>query len=130
MERNSGREVSRRITGSGMNDATPSDPETIQKVRTMPPTTLSDTTVKKTDLEKNKALKLIHNMKRTALPAQAGDKPVDRREQRRIDQAQGLVPFAVKLNGELVKALQGEAEARQVSMNALVGELLEKALKS
>lgn len=98
-------------------------------MRTMPPTTLSDTTVKKTDLEKNKALKLIHNMKRTTLPVQGGDKQVDRREQRRLDQAQGLVPFAVKLNGDLVKALQAEAEARQVSMNALVGELLEKALK-
>ncbi|WP_428851193.1 toxin-antitoxin system HicB family antitoxin [Imbroritus primus] len=95
----------------------------------MPPTTLSDTIVKKTDLEKNKALKLIHNMKRTTLPVQAGGKPVDRREQRRLDQAQGLVPFAVKLNGELVKALHAEAQARQISVNALVSELLEKGLK-
>lgn len=99
------------------------------KMRTMPPTTLSDTIVKKTDLEKNKALKLIHSMKRTTLPVQAGSKPVDRREQRRLDQAQGLVPFAVKLNSELVQALHAKAEARQVSVNALVGELLEKGLK-
>lgn len=85
--------------------------------------------MKKTDLEKNKALKLIHDMKRATLPTQAGDKPIDRREQRRLDQAQGLVPFAVKLNGELVKALHAEAEARQVPLQTLVGELLEQGLK-
>jgi predicted HicB family RNase H-like nuclease len=84
--------------------------------------------VKKTDLEKNKALKLIHNMKRTALPQQ-GEASINRREQRRLDQAQGLVPFAVKLNGELVKALHAEADAREIHINALVGELLESALK-
>lgn len=86
--------------------------------------------MKKTDIEKNKALKLIHNMKRTSVPGQAADKPVDRREQRKLDQALGLVPFAVKLNGDLVKALHAEAEARQTSVNALVGELLEKGLKA
>jgi predicted HicB family RNase H-like nuclease len=39
------------------------------------------------------------------------------------------VPFAVKLNGELVKALHAEAQARQISVNALVSELLEKGLR-
>ncbi|MFA9217933.1 MAG: hypothetical protein ACEQSK_12625 [Sphingomonadaceae bacterium] len=53
---------------------------------------------------------------------------VDKREQRKRDQALGLVPFAVKLNGELVKRLQALATERSLDMNELVAEVLAKGL--
>ena len=53
---------------------------------------------------------------------------VDRREQRKRDQAAGLVPFAVKLHGDLVKRIHALAQARKVGVSEVVGELLEKAL--
>lgn len=81
--------------------------------------------MKKTDLAKNDAKKLMGKM------AAAGNTafgktppPIDKREQRRRDQALGLVPFAVKLNGELVKQLQDRAAATGDDMNATVAELL------
>lgn len=58
-----------------------------------------------------------------------GEAPVvDRREQRKLDQAAGLVPFAVKLGGDLVAQLQALVKERGVDMNALVAELLAKGL--
>jgi hypothetical protein len=90
--------------------------------------------MKKTDLEKNKALKLTNALKHDAArlrgaPA-ATTPPVDRREQRRIDQALGLAPFACKLNGELIKQLQHKAIDYPGGLNALVGELLARGLES
>lgn len=58
----------------------------------------------------------------------AASAPVDRREQRKLDQALGLVPFAVKLNGDLVKQLQALAKERDADLNEVVAELLAKAL--
>lgn len=52
----------------------------------------------------------------------------DRREQRKRDQALGLVPFAVKLNGGLVRQLQELAQERGQELNEVVGELLAKAI--
>jgi len=87
--------------------------------------------MKKTDLEKNKGLKVSARMAHAGTPArfgkEAGAVP-DRREQRKLDQAQGLVPFAVKLNGELVQQIQALAQERQVSLNEVVAELLKKGL--
>ena len=54
---------------------------------------------------------------------------VDRREQRKRDQALGLVPFAVKLDGALVKQLQTLALERGTGLNELTAELLKKGLK-
>ncbi|MFC4159510.1 hypothetical protein [Chitinimonas lacunae] len=87
--------------------------------------------MKKTDLEKNKGLKLMGKMKQAGVPDRFGQgaELIDRREQRRLDQAAGLVPFAVKLNGELVKQLHELAQSRQVSLNELVAELLNKGLQ-
>ena len=51
-----------------------------------------------------------------------------RRERRELDQAKGLVPFAVKLDTELVTRLHALARERGSDINALVGELLKKAL--
>ncbi len=58
----------------------------------------------------------------------AASAPVDRREQRKLDQALGLVPFAVKLNGDLVQQLQALAKERGLDMNQLAAELLAKGM--
>lgn len=86
--------------------------------------------MKRTDLEKNKGLKINSQMKASGTPARFGSEStvVDRREQRKLDQAQGLVPFAVKLNSELVKQIQTLAQQRQLGMNEIVAELLTKGL--
>lgn len=51
-----------------------------------------------------------------------------RREQRAVEQAHGLVPFAVKLESELVTQMHALAKARKVTLDEIVGELLKKAL--
>ncbi|SAI30197.1 Uncharacterised protein [Bordetella ansorpii] len=86
--------------------------------------------MKKTDLEKNKGLKIMGQLKSTLPPSRfAGDAVPDRREQRKLDQAAGLVPFAVKLPQAQVDALRAKAQADGVAINDLVSSLLEKALK-
>lgn len=53
---------------------------------------------------------------------------LDRREQRKRDQAPALLPFAVKLNGALVQQLQTLATERRLDLNQVVAELLAKGL--
>lgn len=87
--------------------------------------------MKKTDLYKNQGLKINSQMKQTGIPDRFGGAASaipDRREQRKIDQAQGLVPFAVKLNSELVQQIQALAQTRQMGLNEVVAELLKKGL--
>ena len=87
--------------------------------------------MKKTDLEKNKALKLTHSMKQShseRFGKGAAETSVNRREQRKLDQAKGLLPFACKLDGELVAALKERAGTHEQGMNGLVDELLRRAL--
>lgn len=87
--------------------------------------------MKKTDLYKNQGLKINSQMKQAGIPDRFGGAASaipDRREQRKIDQAQGLVPFAVKLNSELVQQIQALAQTRQVGLNEVVAELLKKGL--
>jgi hypothetical protein len=87
--------------------------------------------MKKTDLEKNKGLKVSSRMNQAGTPARFGKEAgavADRREQRKLDQAQGLVPFAVKLNGDLVKQIQALAQERETGLNEVVAELLKKGL--
>ena len=87
--------------------------------------------MKKTDIEKNKGLKISARMSHTGTPARFGNAAgavPDRREQRKLDQAQGLVPFAVKLNGALVKQIQSLAQEREIGLNEVVAELLKKGL--
>ena len=55
---------------------------------------------------------------------------MDRREQRKRDQALGLVPFAIKLEGELVKQLQSLTQERGIPLNELTADLLRKGLKA
>ncbi|MGO4327913.1 hypothetical protein AB4Z48_39085 [Cupriavidus sp. 2TAF22] len=87
--------------------------------------------MKKTDLEKNKALKLANSLKLSSAAhgvREAGQAKIDRREQRRLDQEQGLVPFACKLDGEIVKRLQALAPAHPGGMSGLLKEALERGL--
>ena len=86
--------------------------------------------MKLTDLHKSKGLKINSGIKpygTTGKPAEP-PAPLDRREQRKLDQARGLVPFACKLDGELLKELQALATERKLEMGELVGELLTTAL--
>jgi hypothetical protein len=85
--------------------------------------------MKKTDMAKGAAKKLLGGERGVnATFGGSAPAPVDRKEQRKRDQALGLVPFAVKLNGDLVAQLHAQAKERGVEMNELVGELLAKAL--
>jgi hypothetical protein len=90
--------------------------------------------MKKTDLEKNKALKIVEKMKKGATPnrfsGESSDGLIDRREQRKLDQAQGLVAFPVKIKQTLVDEIRAQATAQGVSTNEIVGALLEKALRA
>ncbi|WP_342119009.1 hypothetical protein [Pseudoduganella sp. OTU4001] len=85
--------------------------------------------MKKTDLAKNDAKKLMNKMAQGATGfGNAASAGVDKREQRKRDQALGLVPFAVKLNGELVKRLHALATERGTDLNTVVAEVLAKGL--
>lgn len=87
--------------------------------------------MKRTDLEKNKAHKINNSIKKmggTDPFSKDGEKPLDKREQRKLDQAQGLVPFAVKINIDLVEQIQNIAKDQQKSVNDVVSELLRKGL--
>lgn len=89
--------------------------------------------MKRTDLEKNKFLKAANHLRTAATPERFGEAAAalpDRREQRRLDQAAGLVPFAVKLDGDLVRTLQTLAAERGTGLNELVGKLLTRALEN
>ena len=87
--------------------------------------------MKKTDLEKNQFLKIAGKVHQGGSPSrfgQAANSISDRREQRKQDQALGLVPFAVKLNADLVAQLQTLATERRQPLNELVSSLLQKGL--
>ena len=87
--------------------------------------------VKRTELEKLKGTKLSGNMKLAGIPDRfgkdAGSLP-DKREQRKRDQEAGLVPFAVKVHGDVVKQINALAESQQKSVSEVTAELLAKAL--
>ena len=87
--------------------------------------------MKKTDLVRNLAARLEGQMKGAGVPGRFGQGATgvaDKREQRRIDSAAGLVPFACKLPAELVKRLNERAAAHEGGVNALVAEALQKSL--
>jgi hypothetical protein len=85
--------------------------------------------MRRTDLAKNDAKKIMNQMNAKDAGFGAAAKPqLDRREQRDRDRALGLVPFAVKLNSELVQQLQELSKERGVELNQLVADLLQKGL--
>lgn len=86
--------------------------------------------MKKTGMAKSDAKKLMGKM---TAPGAAGfgntdTVVVDKREQRRRDQALGLVPFAVKLNSELVAQLQALAKDGDKDLNEVVAEVITRGL--
>jgi predicted HicB family RNase H-like nuclease len=87
--------------------------------------------MKKADLEKHQSMKVVGAMKREATPERFGaasGEHVGKREQREMERAAGLVPFAVKLPQDLVASLQALAKKRGVSLNEVTAEMLQKAL--
>lgn len=60
----------------------------------------------------------------------SGPPPLDRREQRKLDQEKGLVAFACKLDGALINRMRALAEERQAPLNEVVGELLAAGLEA
>ena len=87
--------------------------------------------MKRTDLEKLKGSKISGKANQFGTPGRFGrdaNAPFERREQRKLEQAQGLVPFAVKLDGDLVKQIHDLAQQRKLGLNEIVAELLKKAL--
>jgi hypothetical protein len=86
----------------------------------------------KTELEKRKGLKIAGEMKQAGIAERFGKGaalPATRREQRELDRAAGLVPFAVKLPADLAERLRVAAGERHTGLNELVAELLEKSLQ-
>ena len=89
--------------------------------------------MKRTGLEKLKAMKTVGDMKREGVPDRFGggaNASGDKREQRERDKAAGLVPYAVKLPQDLVTELQDLARKKETSLNALTADLLRKGLKA
>ena len=87
--------------------------------------------MKKTDLEKALAKKITGRMGGAGAASRFGAGSAglpDRREQRRLDAAAGLVPFACKLPQALLKRLAERAAEHEGGINALVAQLLEQGL--
>lgn len=86
--------------------------------------------MKRVELEKHKAMKIVNKLSQSGGAGRPGEiaQTLSRREQRERDQAQGLVPFSTKLNGDLVNRLHALAQERRVSLGEVVTELLEKGL--
>ncbi|BAN24385.1 hypothetical protein [Caballeronia insecticola] len=80
----------------------------------------------KFQLEQTKAFKLANELKHgsRARTGVADEAKVDRREQRKLDQAKGLVPFACKLDEKLVQQLKERAAAHEGGMTEVLAELL------
>ncbi|HQR20807.1 MAG TPA: hypothetical protein PLE54_01615 [Burkholderiaceae bacterium] len=86
-------------------------------------------TMKKTELEKRKGLKIANALRQSGPrfdTAAAGD----RRAQRERDRAAGLVPFAVKLPGELLQELHETSRRTGQPLNELVERLLRTGLET
>ena len=87
--------------------------------------------MKKAELEKHKGLKIDSRMKHSGTPGRFGTEaaaPTNRREQRERERALGLVPFAVKLDGELVEQIRQRAVDRGEDLGQVVADLLRKGL--
>ncbi|MES2207598.1 MAG: hypothetical protein V4525_12510 [Pseudomonadota bacterium] len=90
--------------------------------------------MKLTDLHKNKGLKINGQVHHSGANERFGKDStpasLDRKAQRKLDQAAGLIPFAVKLNSELVKQITELAQTRNTPLNEVVAELLQKGLSN
>ena len=88
--------------------------------------------MKKSDLDKNLALKLGGRLKAAGVPdrfAQGAAAAFEKRERRARDAAAGLVPFACKLPADLVRQINERAAAHEGGMNALLATLIQAGLR-
>ncbi len=89
--------------------------------------------MKKSDLARHLESKLDGRMKGAGVPGRFGADAAalpDRKTQRRIDSAAGLVPFACKLPSDLTDKLRERAATHEGGINALVADLLRQGLAS
>ena len=88
--------------------------------------------MKKADLEKLMGRRIAGSAPGRTLDRYGKDSavPADKREQRERERSLGLVPFAVKLHGDLVKEIHAAAQARGVGLNEITAELIQKGLKA
>ena len=88
-------------------------------------------TMKKTELEKRKGLRITNELRRAGNPYTRSETTDEqRRAQRERDRALGLVPFAAKLPQDLVRRMQAEAQARGTRLDDLVAEWLRKGMSA
>lgn len=89
--------------------------------------------MKRTDLAKHKGKKIDDRMNRAPAADRFGGGAatlVDRKELRKRDRELGLVPFAVKLEADLVTRLRDLAKEQKVELNEFVAGLLRKSLQA
>lgn len=88
--------------------------------------------MKKTDMEKLKGSRIAGQMKHAGAPGRYGKDSAQesRRERRQREQALGLVPFAVKLDAQLVQRLHERARQSGATLDQVVAELLGKGLEA
>ena len=87
--------------------------------------------MKRTELEKAKGQRLAGNMKLNSIPDRFGKDAgalADKREQRKRDQELGLIPYAVKLHGDLINQIKALADSQNKSLNDVTADLLTKGL--
>jgi len=85
----------------------------------------------KTDLEKKRGININTRMGASGIPvrfAAGAAVVIDKREQRRLDQASGLIPFACKLPADLVKQIQERGLADAGGINGFLAVVLATAL--
>ncbi|HJW52034.1 MAG TPA: hypothetical protein VJ501_08485 [Burkholderiaceae bacterium] len=87
-------------------------------------------TMKRTEIEKRNGLKIANEMRLAGHRYDVAAPVADRRAQRERERAAGLVPFAIKLHGDLVRQLNARANQRQVPLNELVDQLLRSGLNT
>jgi hypothetical protein len=86
--------------------------------------------MKKTDLAKKLGNKINNRVSNSgaASPFKSTEPVIDKKEQRKRDQALGLIPFAVKIDEKLVAQINTMALERKIGINELVTELLKKGM--
>ncbi len=88
-------------------------------------------TLKKQDLARKMQLKIDGQMKGAPIPGRFAAEAAalaDRKIQRKLDAAAGLVPFACKLPAEMAAQLRVRANSHEGGLNALMAELLQHSL--
>lgn len=87
--------------------------------------------MKAVQLAKIKGAKLGDGKAQPSTPGRFGERiprAPTRREQRAQEQVLGLVPFAVKLESDLVTQIHARAKERKVTLDEIAAELLKKGL--